>query len=172
MRLTGSYQRRWLITPSLVLCSTCCREHGVAIGEARGQRLFDQGVGAGLSRRDCRALRGADEASRCRDVDLSFPRASWSHRRTARTWKRARERVGTLELDVADGDELRLGSGWPVPGRGSGRPCRSPRERCARGPSVGPQSGKYVAAMRLRNASDSAISSMPFMPSSMLIQPS
>ena len=34
-----------------------------------------------------------------------------------------------------------------------------------------PQSGKYIALMRLRNASDSAISSMPFMPSSMLIQP-
>ena len=32
-------------------------------------------------------------------------------------------------------------------------------------------SGKYCATIRRRNASDSAISSMPFMPSSMLTQP-
>ena len=39
-------------------------DHRVAIGEARGQRLFDQDVNAGLGRLDRRLRRGADAAYR------------------------------------------------------------------------------------------------------------
>ena len=54
MRLTGSYQRRWLITPSFDSAGSCRREHRVAIAQAGRQRFFDQNVHSrpgGLDRR-------------------------------------------------------------------------------------------------------------------------
>ena len=54
MRRTGSYQRRWLITPSLMPLVSRRREHRVAIAQAGGQRLFDQNVHARPGRLDRR----------------------------------------------------------------------------------------------------------------------
>ena len=93
----------------LGLVAASGREHGVAIGEARGQRLFDERVRAGLGSRDGR--RGVQRMRRrdAEDVDIGFPRASGSRRRTARHLKRVAKDRGALEVDVADGDEFRLG---------------------------------------------------------------
>ena len=77
------------------------------------------------------------------------------------------EGLGALRLGVADGDELRLGQ--IAQGRGVDLADLAAADQPVRRSSCAP--GSTCALMRRRKASDSAISSMPFMPSSMLTQP-
>ena len=156
------------MTPSLTPALSGRGQHGVAVGQVRGQRLLDQDVNARLRRLDGRL--GVQRVRRADDHRLG---------------------AGVLQqiADVGEGpDAVLLGEGrrparrrcrrrrrTPPPGdlagrrRGSAPPCRSRSAPCA--PRRIYASGKYFLLIRRRNASDSAISSMPFMPSSMLTQP-
>ena len=168
-RMTGSYNRRWLMTPSLTPLSPRGREHGVAIGQAGGHRLLDQDVDAGLARPGPRARGGAGAAWRCTPPPRRLRRASRRDRRTpARRTAPANARARPPS-DVADGDELRLRQAGQR--AGVDLPDLAAADEGGSHPPHQFPSGKYLAHIRRRNASDSAISSMPFMPSSMLIHP-
>ena len=169
IRRTGSNKRRWLMTPELDPGLARRREHGVAVAEARRHRLLDQHVDAGLRRQDRRpgvqrmrradrhGLHAAPRASIVRDVGVGAGAVAAGEGLGARRGRRRRRRrtptragVQRRGVDLAD-----------LAAADEGRPHGVPRQA----------SGKYWATIARRKASDSAISSMPFMPSSMLIQP-
>src|SRR5262249_14726292 len=100
-------------------------------------------------------------------LDAAFPQ----HCFHVREWPHAvfrRELLGAIARQVARGDELRLGNRLQRC-RVNAADFAATDETNANGSHASP--GKYFATIRRRNASDSAISSRPFMPSSMLIQP-
>ena len=109
IRRTGSYHRRWLMTPSLTPVLPRRGDHRVAVGEARRQRLLDQDMNAGLGRLDRRLgvqrVRRADEDGLRRRT----PRASSATSVKGRAPNRAANASARSAGRVADGDEFRLG---------------------------------------------------------------
>ena len=112
------------------------REHGVAIGQAGGQRLFDESVHAGLGSRDRRAgvkRMGRGDAETSTRLFREHPGhivVGPSLIARSRTMQLARSRRRRRR-------RIQIRQGWPGPGRGSGRLCRSPPGPCAPGPSAG-----------------------------------
>ena len=137
--------------------------------QAGRQRFFDQHVHArtgGLDRRlGVQRVRRGDAQGL--DVTLASIRARSLYGFTP---KRAANDVARSQVDVARGYEFGFGQ--------RGQRLRvnladlAAANSAVRTRSIGdPQSGKYCRLIRRKNASDSAISSIPFMPSSMLTQP-
>ena len=140
------------------------RNHAVAIFEARGQRLFHQHMHAVRGGQHCRV-----GVQRMRRADHHRFNAGFGEHR-GRVGVSAHpilggEGRGARAVVVADRRELALRQIAPR------RRMQVPHLAATDNRRLHAASGKYWALISRRNLSDATISSMPFMPSSKLIQP-